>query len=376
MSGPMAATYSLEAALIAAAIEAMQGAAEVAAGYREERRRQAELADHRQQEASERRQATLAARLAIRNEISAVAARWRQLSIAHAALGGEAGLTPPAQSTADDLADPQAMSGLLAQWQAANAALEAEVARLSATALAEAAPDVSQLIAAATDIDSQLAAFEAQAALTASLPEPLLAERKALVARLLARRQAGSTMALSEATERLVAELLRTASAERAEALASELRRQIESDNQTAATEAAALVLEQSLRDLGYEVDGITETLFVEGGVAHFQKPGWNDYFVRIRVDVARTALNFNVVRPGAAGDDRRREDMLAEERWCAEFPVLQKTLAARGLKVAVSRMLAAGEVPVQVVDAATLPAWSNEEDRRTGANLKAMHRP
>lgn len=47
----------------------------------------------------------------------------------------------------------------------------------------------------------------------------------------------------------------------------------------------AAIVLEQSLRDLGYAIE---ETLFVEGGVAHFQRPEWGDYFVRLRVDPQR----------------------------------------------------------------------------------------
>jgi hypothetical protein len=173
----------------------------------------------------------------------------------------------------------------------------------------------------------------------------------------------------------LADELMSTLSAERAEALVTELRLRVERLNQTAAAEAAALVLEQSLRDLGYEVDDIGETLFVEGGVAHFRKAGWNDYFVRLRVEPGRGAVNFNVVRPARIGDDRRHEDMLAEERWCAEFPRLQETLAARGLNVAVTRMLAAGEVPVQAVDAASLPVLRQEDERRPAA-AKTRQRP
>jgi hypothetical protein len=122
--------------------------------------------------------------------------------------------------------------------------------------------------------------------------------------------------------------------------------------------QAAAQVLQQSLRDLGYEVDDIETTLFVDGGAVHFQRQGWEGYFVRMRVDPSERAVNFNIVRAG--GDDetaeRRRLDTLAEDRWCAEFPRLLDTLAARGLQLDVTRRLGAGEIPVQVVDAAALP--------------------
>lgn len=128
--------------------------------------------------------------------------------------------------------------------------------------------------------------------------------------------------------------------------------------------EAAAVVLEQSLQDLGYAVEEIDETLFVEGGVAHFQRADWGDYFIRLRIDPKRNAMNFNVVRAGTRGEDRQREDMLAEERWCSEFPKLFGTLKARGIPITVTRLLQAGEVPVQVVDAASLPARTTEERR------------
>jgi hypothetical protein len=86
---------------------------------------------------------------------------------------------------------------------------------------------------------------------------------------------------------------------------------------------------------------------------------------VRLRVDPAGRSINFNVVR--ASGDEenaeRRRQDALAEDRWCAEFPKLLQTLAARGLDLDVTRRLEAGAVPVQVVDTASLPAIAKEDD-------------
>lgn len=142
---------------------------------------------------------------------------------------------------------------------------------------------------------------------------------------------------------------------------------------------AAAEVLEASLRDVGYEVEGIGATLFADGGTVHFRRAGWDRYFVRLRVDTTERTVNFNVVR--ARGDEenaeRRRLDALAEDRWCAEFPRLMQTLAARGLELRVSRRLEAGEVPVQVVDGAQLPAIAAEgEDATPSARPRARDLP
>lgn len=143
--------------------------------------------------------------------------------------------------------------------------------------------------------------------------------------------------------------------------------------------EAAALVLEQSLRDLGYEVEGVESTLFVDGGVVHFQRTGWENYYVRLRLDARDKTLNFNVVRPRGAEDsaEQKRLDFLAEDRWCSEFPRLQQTLAVRGLNLNVTRQLGAGDLPVQAVDPATLPQARSEEERsRTGAAPLHMKHP
>lgn len=131
--------------------------------------------------------------------------------------------------------------------------------------------------------------------------------------------------------------------------------------------EAAAQVLEQSLRDLGYEVEGIERTLFVEGGVAHFQRQGWEDYHVRLRLDPRENTMSFNVVRPRGLEESavRKRQDFLAEERWCAEFPKLKQTLAARGIEFNVLRQMGAGELPVQTVDPASLPRRREEDAAR-----------
>jgi hypothetical protein len=141
--------------------------------------------------------------------------------------------------------------------------------------------------------------------------------------------------------------------------------------------EAAAQVLEQSLRDLGYEVDGVESTFFIEGGVAHFQRHGWGEYFVRMRAGVQDQTLNFNVVRARGAVEsaERRRVDAFAEDRWCSEFPKMLETLKARGLTLDVKRLLGAGELPVQVVDASTLPAEVLQEQRSVAPKLLKIKR-
>lgn len=375
MSGPTAGTFGLDPGLLIA-YEATLAAAEIAAGYAAEDVRQAELREQRERESQARRHASLAARHELSEAIRREEARFHRLTGARTGLLarlGEGATTDtllPARA-GDDLAalhdHLDAVRGLADALAEQLAALAVRVPDLDAA-------DLAAITAGAPDLEGQLAAFAAQARLTRTVPEPVVAERRAAMARILARTLLPAGAALPDELATLAAELSVTVSGERAEALASELRLRVERHNEAAAADAAARVLERSLQDLGYEVEGIVETLFVEGGVAHFQKSGWGDYFVRLRVDAARGSVNFNVVRAGQPGEDRRQEDMLAEERWCAEFPRLRETLALRGIAIDVTRMLAAGEVPVQVVDAASLPAFGTEESPRT-AKPRAMKR-
>ncbi|GHT94209.1 hypothetical protein AGMMS49545_15240 [Betaproteobacteria bacterium] len=173
-------------------------------------------------------------------------------------------------------------------------------------------------------------------------------------------------MALVERLQAVAAGLLPLDAATRQTAL----RRvqEIDAVLQTQAQKATALVLAQSLQDLGYQVESVHETLFAEGGMVHFQRAGWGGYFVRLRVNVKEKHFNFNVVR--AKNDDanrdadvQKKQDFIAEERWCAEFPRLLATLAARGLQLDVIRQLEAGELPVQEVDAQRLPDFAAEPE-------------
>ncbi|TAN49780.1 MAG: hypothetical protein EPN21_10695 [Methylococcaceae bacterium] len=175
----------------------------------------------------------------------------------------------------------------------------------------------------------------------------------------------------------LALEIAGAASLERAELLTTELRKRVqtrlETEQNRQAREATALVLEQSLKDLGYQVEAIAATLFVEGGVVHFRRQGWGDYRVRLRVDARAGSANFNVIR---AVDEQSNErsvlDHIAEDRWCSEFPALQQALAARGVALNVTRRLAAGELPVQQVRRDKLPRFADEEAATPAAKMRA----
>jgi len=302
-------------------------------------------------------------------------------------------------------------------------ALFAEIGKTRGLASADALPS-----AEAPGLDEVLRAYARQRGLDARLNPALAAEFEATAARILARLELAEGETLPRALEQLARAVLLAPNVERAEALASELRlavqrrreeraeqekdaaeaselldslgeaapeplrlalervavgaealdaetrelaRRLAADLAAARArreqEAAAVVLEQSLRDLGYEVEAIDQTLFVAGGVVHFQRQGWEEYHVRLRLDAQAGKMNFNVVRARGEAEsaERKRLDYLAEDRWCAEFPRLRDTLKARGIDLEVTRQLGAGELPVQAVDPASLPRRQEEEDRR-----------
>ncbi len=112
--------------------------------------------------------------------------------------------------------------------------------------------------------------------------------------------------------------------------------------------------LEETLGELGYEVGGAFETLFVEGGSVFVQRPSWGEYFVRWRVDGESGEANTNVVRaPDAIGGssvDRARRDREIEEAWCGDVAGLHEALAARGIHSNLLRSMPAGALPVPVL--------------------------
>lgn len=163
---------------------------------------------------------------------------------------------------------------------------------------------------------------------------------------------------------------------ERALALEASRQQQLQQKNANAQrlSSATATLMADALKDLGYEVESIAQTLFTEGGVVHFRRAQWGDYMVRMRVGDEGSSANFNVVRP-ADTKASAIDDHLAEDRWCAEFPRLMDVLSQRGVQLAVTRRLQAGELPVQTLEPHQLPrlgktnTLAQEEEERYRAS-------
>jgi len=195
-------------------------------------------------------------------------------------------------------------------------------------------------------------------------------DRQATAERILGRLSGLSEGAVPPDLDALMRKLIEAESDERAEMFAMELRARVQQFN--AERERAAAVAEENrkreiagvlvaevLSDLGYDVEPIAETLFVSGGVAHFQRAEWGDYYVRMRVDPATSSVNFNMVRTSASADPpdaaQRKRDEEMEATWCTGIPKLLAELAARGIDTRKLRELDAGAVPVQVVKPETV---------------------
>lgn len=192
--------------------------------------------------------------------------------------------------------------------------------------------------------------------------DPVATDRRAEWQRLLSRLNDTDRQAPPPALIELRDAFLAAPGASQAEALAAELRHRIQQLNQhhrqreerDAARRYAQRVIGETLEELGYDVERDFATLFVEGGVAHVQKPEWGDYYVRLRVKPEVGDLNLNVVRVGenarAASREQAQRDREMEERWCAAHEELLRRLGERGIASQQTRALAPGELPVQTV--------------------------
>lgn len=114
----------------------------------------------------------------------------------------------------------------------------------------------------------------------------------------------------------------------------------------------ASEIAKYALEEIGYEVSGEFSTLFVEGGMVHFQKPEWKDYYVRMRVNPGEDYINFNMVRIGEAdgSNDRKALDKEMEEKWCSGYPQLVEGFRSIGIESNSIRELTAGSMAVQAV--------------------------
>ncbi len=415
MSGPITAGYILVHGVLSICARAYAEARAVKAEYADVLARlqaqQRDLAHARDQQQAARLERVAA----LHRRAQLQAARVARMRAVAQDLGLSVGPALAAPATQDDAA----WSAYATSLEVAAHALDTALAQSGRAHAARLRAALAQGQRAPT-IDDVLAGYALQRSLMPGLDAAQTARLQATAARVLGRLELTEGAAIPAALEALARAIVLAPSIDRAEALATELRLGVQranemrarqardadtarkllseledgapaalvaalervaagvdplddalradverllataaADRERADQEAAAQVLEQSLRDLGYEVEDIRSTLFVDGGTVNFRRAGWDRYFVRLRVSAEERTVNFNVVR--ARGDEetaeRRRLDALAEDRWCAEFPALMRTLAARGLSLDVTRRLGAGEVPVQVVDPSTVPS-------------------
>lgn len=339
MSGPITVVFSanpvltlLSAAAIRAGVAVYEGYAQAAA-LQQDHANQADRRQAKQDAAQQQGQAALGeAAQAAQQELNQLEHLAERLGIAEQVRATRPAPPPSAQ--------PEALAAYLH-------ALQTLTAELRPILLTEAARQLDQLGEEAADI-----------ALPAAAPRTLGQRLLARLAHLGPPPEHIQSVALA---------LEQCLPGARADLLATELRARIQAHVQALQQQqvqaATATIVEQSLKDLGYQVEEIGSTLFVEGGVVHFRRPTWGAYMVRMRVDAKAATANFNVVRAVAAGQNERSVlDHLAEDRWCSEFPALLKALQARGVQLDVTRRLAAGELPVQCVDASKLPTFADEE--------------
>jgi hypothetical protein len=434
MSGPCTCGYLILQGLLLLSARAIEEAKAVGREYGDV------LAQMRERESNlvKTRQGMRSARLeriaAVRRDAARQSARLARLNSLADSVGAPSAVAPAVPTGGDD----GAWTDYLRRLDVAVREIEAALGDAGA-AFADKVRAALAMTSATPTIDDVLAGYAHQRALRPGL-DPAQAERfSATAARVLARLDLAEGAPLPVELEALAKEIVLAPTQERAEALATQLRLAVHeasqarhahraeseeakamletlpedapaplvqaleqvaagvarldedlrrtsqavleeaaADRERAEQSAASVVLAQSLRDLGYDVEDIESTLFVDGGTAHFRRDGWENYFVRLRVDPASRSINFNVVRASGDADssERRRQDVLAEDRWCAEFPKLMQTLEARGLKLAVTRRLDAGAVPVQVVDAASLPRVAQEDDAEPRAAPKARPVP
>ena len=363
MSGPTTAILVADPLAVLLSAAAIRAAMAIQQGYEDSAILKAQHLEQRNEQLKQQQSAALQGQQALQERIAAADTEFEQLCLIAQRSGNDVRIKAerPVNAGADHGTATAANKALNNNELAAYLqAIQTYNAELKSILLTDAARQMSST-------DEHLSA-----------PEFLLANEQAAatnVQRLLQRiahlGQAPDKIAL------LAQELASNLPLEREQLLLNELRHQIqlhlEQVQQQQLQEASALILRQSLIDLGYQVEEFSSTLFIEGGVAHFRRHDWGDYMVRLRINEANNTINFNVIRAVQQGNNERSVlDHLAEDRWCAEFPTLLKAMEARGLSMNVTRRLEAGELPVQLVNRDQLPQFTEQEQRRIEQPLLA----
>lgn len=306
---------------------------------------------------------------------------------------------PPMPAPPGDTEDPAAIERYIEAIQSTVHRIEAGMrAHAAQAANQQGLQELMTALAATVAPEPRTAAdlLDVYAAQVRALARPAASrasDRRATAERILGRLAELADGAVPAELDALMRKLIEAESEDRAELLALELRAQVQSYNaarehaeqveaENRKREIAGVLVAEVLSDLGYEVEPITETLFVSGGVAHFQRAEWGDYYVRMRVDPATSQVNFNMVRTAASSDppdaSQRRRDEETESAWCAGLPKLLSEMAARGIAARQVRALDAGTVPVQVVKPESVAAALRKKSEPSAARTapREMARP
>ncbi|MDD2366985.1 MAG: hypothetical protein PHN84_12555 [Desulfuromonadaceae bacterium] len=149
--------------------------------------------------------------------------------------------------------------------------------------------------------------------------------------------------------------------------LSKQLRENAESIIAARDQEEAGDIAMETLAELGYDVSGEFSTLFVKGGMVHFQKPGWKDYYVRMRVSPEEHFFNLNMVRVGTPDDSREQKanDAEMEHAWCGDYPRMLDELTRHGIVSSNTRALDPGAVAVQPIPESQAPVVSKQQKQR-----------
>jgi len=111
------------------------------------------------------------------------------------------------------------------------------------------------------------------------------------------------------------------------------LQEQREADRQLIAT-----ALQQTLENLGYEVDTIQHSMFVEGGRFYATRPEWKGHFVEISgtIEGDDDRLKSRCVRTRQADE---RMDSQVDKKWCDDIHKGMKQLRDDGIELDIDRV-------------------------------------
>lgn len=124
----------------------------------------------------------------------------------------------------------------------------------------------------------------------------------------------------------------------------------------------AAEILQNTLAGMGYQVEAIKESLFVDGGAIHFRNNAWNDGYC-VNLTVKNERIYFDMQRDIECG---RAVDEAVEQQWKSEFYKVRDALDKDGIRITDLKVHAEpGKFAVPLVDDIPIETASTEEGRK-----------